>query len=284
MVALVVAVWYAMPWIQLTRADLMLEDANGRIERANQLLLETRLAELGLGSFTSLENISRNGEAVNAALPRLNEARNETQEAAVGMRRARSLILLPAWYPEYLGKKEEIANLRLEQIDRLEEAAINLNDLYGSGEAVFTANREMDRLMGQIQAALGALPGNPAAAGSQLEQIAQQMRLVQGQLDEAYNKQNFQLLSELSRAAGSHAELAEASVQLAQATAAGDQTRAQQAAVAVENKHQEAAIVRDHLDQWWLQWISPLEEEINSLRSRQQELDAEAEEIYGKRS
>lgn len=279
--ALLVAGWFGLRWTTMALASLQMANANGHIERANRLLSDARLEDMGSGSFTSLGNIERGTAAMDGALPLMRESREETAQAAAGARRARALILLPSWYSQYLEKKEQIANLRLEQLGRQEESATSLQELYASGALIFTSVEEMDRLQGRLQGSLGSLPGNPREAGAQITQIAESMRQIQKQLDDAHQERDFQLLFQLSRAAGSSADLAEAAIRLAEATAAGDQARAQQSAVDVESRTKDAVDCRDYLDLWWKQEVSTLSDESGQLQSRQEELESEAAEIYG---
>lgn len=277
-----VAVWYGGMWVQLKRADAMMSDANDAIAQSNELMSGIRVGDLGANSFTSLENINRASAAVSAALPLLTEARGDAERARDDARHARGLFRLPAWYYDYLEKKELIALLRIEQLDRLEQTTTNLSALYESGPVIFSSVETMDRLLGQFQAALGMLLSDPAQARTSMDQIAAEMRQVQNRLDAANAEHDFQLLADLSGSVAGNTRLVEQSADLAAATAAGDQAHAQQSAIALEKILLNTSVTRNFLDTWWSQEIEPLQREYTNLQSRQEELDLEAATIYSR--
>lgn len=277
-----VAVWYGGIWLQLKRADAAMSDANDAVARANELMSRIRVGDMGASSFTSLENINGASAAVSAALPLLTEARGDAERARDNARRARGLARLPAWYYDYLEKKELIALLRIEQLDRLQQTTTNLSALYGSGPVIFSSVEEMDRLLGQFQAALGMLLSDPAQARTAMDQVVGGMRQVQNRLDAANAEHGFQLLADLSGSVAGNIRLVEQSADLAAATAAGDQAQAQQSAIALEKTLLDTSVTRDFLDIWWSQEIEPLQGDYANLQSRQEELDLEAAAIYAR--
>lgn len=275
------AAWYGSAWMQLKRADSMMANANDAIARANERMSRIRVGDLGANSFTSLDNIKRASAAVNAARPLLADTRGDIERVRDEAHRARGLARLPDWYYSYLEIKEQIAQLRLEQLDRLEQTTAAMGALYASGPVIFNSIEEMDRLLGQFQAALGKLQSDPGQARASMDQIAAEMRQLQTGLDAANAENDFQLLADLSGSVAANIRLVEQSAALAAATAAGNQAQAQQSAIALEKLLLNTSITSNYLNNWWRQEIDPLERDFNALQSRQEELDQQAAAAYG---
>ncbi|MHB0867610.1 MAG: hypothetical protein ACYC6B_06070 [Thermoleophilia bacterium] len=276
----VAAAWYGGAWVQLKRADSMMASANDAIVRANERMSRISVGDLGANSFTSLDNINRASAAVNASRPLLADTRGDIERVRDEAHRARGLARLPDWYYDYLEIKEQIAQLRLEQLDRLEQTTAGMSALYSSGPIIFNSLEEMDRLLGQFQAALGKLQSDPAQARANMDQIAVEMRQLQTGLDEANTKNDFQLLADLSGSVAANIRLVEQSADLAAATAAGDQAQAQQSAIALEKSLMNTSITSNLLNNWWRREIDPLERDFTTLQSRQEELDQQAAAAY----
>ncbi|MHB1390436.1 MAG: hypothetical protein ACYCXF_04255 [Thermoleophilia bacterium] len=274
------AAWYGVAWMQLMRADSLMADANDAIARADEQMSLIGIGDLGASSFTSLDNINRAGTAVNAAQPLLAAARTDMEQVRDDTRRARGLGRLPDWYYNYLGTKDQIAGLRLQQLDRLQQTTAGLSALYESGPVIFSGTEKMDRLLGQFQAAMGRLPSDPAQARESLDQIAADMRRLQAGLDAANAQHAFQLLTDLSGSVAGNIHLVEQSADLAAATAAGDQAHAQQSAIALEKILLGTSGAGDFLNNWWRREIQPLQHDFADLQSQQEELDRQAAAIY----
>lgn len=271
---------YALIRAQTSRADSLLTGANGHIEQANALIAGLGLDKLDAGQFTSLENISTSASVAASAGPGLESARQETQAAADAARRARGLLLLPAWYGEYLSKKEEVAGLRLEQIDTLSQKIDDLNKLYASGDIIYKAIQDRDRLMGEFQAAYGMIKDDPTGAIRILGAVDQGLRQTMADLTAAYKQNGFSLLYDLSASTGRYIELTDLARSLASAAAAGDQAGIQDISASIENKLGELAQSTAIVDAWWQDRITPLERQNDELQTRQEQLDAEASAIY----
>lgn len=281
---LVFGAWFGLGWLQEKRADGALSQANFHIEKANGIMAEIEVGQLGSESFTSLDSINRAGGAVESMIPLLEQAASEISSAGEGAATAAGFPLLDSWYSGYLLKKRETAGIRMQQLEVLAETAERLRQLYSVGPVVFNSVQEMDRLFGQFQDALGNVQSSPAEASASLDQIAQSFSQLQKQLDQAYAETGFEILPELSRTAADNAGLASLAAQLADAAGAGDQARAQQAAIGLEEKLLSTSISGNMVDPWWQQQIQPLEQEYAELQSRQESLDAEAAALYGQRN
>jgi hypothetical protein len=145
---------------------------------------------------------------------------------------------------------------------------------------IFNSVQEMDRLFGQLSVALGKVQTSPEEARASLDQIALTFSQLQQQIDQAYADTGFEVLPELSRTAADNAALAQLAAQLADAAGSGDQARAQQAAVSMEQKLLSTSISGNTVDHWWQVQIEPLEQEYAELQTRQEELDAESAALY----
>lgn len=276
--------WFGLGWVQEQRADGMLSGANAHIEKANGIMDEVEVGQLGSGSFSSLDSIKRATDAADSMLPLLEQAATEVSKAREDAGTAAGLSLLDEQYNVYLLKKQETADARMRQLEVLAEITDRLKQLYAVGPVVFNSIQEIDRLFGQLQNALGKVQSSPAEASASLGQIAQSFSQLQSQLDQAYAETGFEILPRLSRTASDNAGLASLAAQLADAAGAGDQARAQQAAISLEQKLLATSISGNLVSQWWQQQIEPLENEYTELQSRQDALDVEAEELYGQRS
>lgn len=278
--ALTAGVWFGAHWIQLARADLLLTGANNHINRANEIMADVRLGDLDASSFNSLENIGKGAEAAGAAPEILAQAREEIKQAETNAHRARGLLLLPDWYYDYLAKKEEIARLRAQQVDRLSETAENLLGLFDSGPLIFRVNEETDRLIGRLESDLDLIPNDPINSGTDLIQVAQSLRALKKQIDDARENSDFQLLEQLSFAEGDLASLADLGAKLAVATATGDQAAAQNYSAQVSQKLSRESIGSDYPGKWWNEEIAPVQESFDRLQQGQRSLDTEAAVLY----
>lgn len=280
---LVAGVWFGIGWLQEKRADGLLALANSHIETANGIMAEIEVGQLGSDSFTSLEGISRAASATESMIPLLEQAATEVNSAREGAGTAAGFPLLDDWHRDYLLKKQEAAETRMQQLEVLAETAYRLQQLYAAGPVIFNSVQEMDRLFGQFQDALGKVQSNPGEASASLAQIALSFSQIQALLDQAYAETGFEILPELSRTAADNSGLASLAAQLADAAGAGDQARAQQAAINLEEKLLATSISDDTVDLWWRQQIESLELEYADLQSRQESLDAEAAALYERR-
>ena len=278
--ALAAAGWFPLPWVQEKRADARLSDANAHIEAANQYISQVQPAALAPSAFSSQDNINQARDAVAAALPLVTQAQQESTSAANDAGAAANYWRLPSWYSDYLSRKQQAADLRTTQAQTLTKTLGQLQLLYANGATVFQADQDLDRLLGQFQVADAKVQSDPASARTELDQVAASLRSVQQRLQDAYNSNGFELLSWLAQAAGSHADLAELSSQLADAAAAGDQGRAQTVAQQIQAKLGEIAGNSHDLDYWLQTTITPLRNDFENQRRQEEQLDAEAAAIY----
>lgn len=276
--------WFGLGWLQEKRADRLLSSANSHIERANGIMMEIEVGQLGSESFTSLESIGRADSAIKSMTPLLEQAATEISDARDDAGAAAGFPLLDEWQSSYLRTKEESANIRMQQLEVLAETADRLQQLYAAGPVIFNSVQEMDRLFGQLQDALGKVQTDPAEARASLDQIAVSFSQLQQRLDQAYAETGFEVLPELSRTAADNAGLAQLAAQLADAAGAGDQVRAQQAAISLEQKLLSTTISGNTVDLWWQQQIEPLEQKYTELQAQQEALDVEAAALYGQRA
>ncbi|MBI5870191.1 MAG: hypothetical protein HZB44_04430 [Actinobacteria bacterium] len=275
--------WFGIGWLQEQRADGMLTSANSHVGNANGIMAQIEVGRLGSESFTSLDSISQANRAIESMIPLLEEAATEISSAREDAGTAAGFPLLDDWYRTYMDKKRETAGLRMQQLEVLAETAGRLQQLYAAGPVIFNSVQEMDRLFGQLQDALGKVQNSPAEARTSLDQVSRSFSQLQQQLDQAYAQTGFEVLPELSRTAADNAELAQLAAQLADAAGAGDQARAQQAAVSLEQKLLTTSVSGNTVDLWWQEQIDPLEQEYAELQARQEALDAEAAALYEQR-
>lgn len=279
---LVLGGWFGLIWLQEQRADRLLASANSHVEKANGIMAGVEVGQLGSDSFTSLESIDRAGRAIESMIPQFEAATMELSSAQDDAATAAGLPLLDDWYSSYLDRKQETAGIRMQQLEVLDETANRLRQLYSAGPVIFNSVQEMDRLFGQLQVALGKVQTSPEEARASLDQIALTFSQLQQQIDQAYADTGFEVLPELSRTAADNAELAQLAAQLADAAGSGDQVRAQQAAISLEQKLLSTSISGNTVDHWWQVQIEPLEQEYAELQTRQEELDAESAALYEK--
>jgi len=281
---LALSAWSGLGWVQEKRADSLLSKANSHIETANGIMAGIEVSALGSESFTSLDSINSAAGAAESMIPLLEQAAAEVSSARDDAARAADIALIDEGYGNYLLKKEETAGARVQQLEVLAATTDQLQQLYSVGPVVFSSVQEMDRLFGQFQDALAKVQSSPAEASSSLGQIAGSFAELQKQLDQAYADTGFEILPELSRTAADNAELAMLAVQLADAAGSGDQAKAQQAAIGLEEKLLSTSISGNLVDLWWQQMIEPLEQEFAGLQSLQESLDAEAAALYEQRN
>lgn len=282
-VILAVGGWHGLKWLQVKRAETLLNSANSHMEKANGIMSDIKLVQLGQESFTSLDNINLASTAVQEMMPLLEQAATEVGLAEQDAGSAAVMLLLPEWQNEYLQKKQDTAAIREQQMTNLAETVRRLQQLYAVGPVVFSSVQEMDRLFGQFQAALGKVQSSPVEASESLGQIAWSFSQIQKQLEESYRQTGFEILPELSKTAADHADLSAVAAQLADAAGAGDQGRAQQAAVQLEEKLFSTSIAGNVIDSWWKSQIKPLKQEYSDLQTQEEELDLEAATIYSSR-
>jgi len=280
--AVAAGAWFGWQRVQIARADSLLTDANGHIERANQLLAEPGIDNLGAGDFSSLENINTSARVATDAMGRLSEIRQETDAATDAANRAAGLAFLPAWYQDYLAKKLEVAGLRSRQVDNLEQKTETVAQLYDSGALIFTSLQERDRLVGEFESAYGMIKDDPGPARNALGAVARELRATETRLRSAYQEKGFSLLSDLADSTAGYAELAELAQALADAAASGDQARIQDSSAKLETKLEEAGLNTGFVDSWWQDHIAPLERSYEDLEAHQQDLDSEAAVIYSR--
>ena len=262
--------WHGLEWLQVKRADNLLNSANSHIEKANGLMGNIKLEQLSSESFNSLDNIKLASTALQEMTPLLEQAATEVRQAELDAGSAAAMPLLPEWQSVYLQKKQKTAAIRGQQMVNLVEIVRRLQQLYAVGSVVFSSVQEMDRLFGQFQAAMGRVQSSPAEASESLGQISRSFSEVQKQLEESYRQTGFEILPELSRTAAGNAELSALAAQLADAAGAGDQGRAQQAAIQLEKKLLSTSIAGNAIDSWWKSQIKPLEQEYGDLRMREE--------------
>jgi hypothetical protein len=281
MAGAVFGAWRGAVLIQTKRAETLLDSGDAHITRANEHLSRTRLGDVGaVGAFSSVDNINRAASAADTALASLDEARPELESAAADAHRAARLQLIPTWYRDYLETKQQIAELRIAQVDEMRQAFTAIREIYGSGAVIFTSIEETDRLLGQYEAALGRIPASPAEAREQLQQIAAGMLAVKQRLDEAYTEKGFQLLADLSASVDVNAGIVDRSIELAQAVEDGDQSRIQSVTIDLENRLTESQTGTNYLGDWWEVNVAPYEESYRELQSRADELDSAASDIH----
>ena len=272
--------WYGLRWFETRRADALLEDANAHIHSADDLMARMQTDRLGRDSFTSIDNINRAAAALQEMKPLLGEAASDVQDAQDDVSAAAGLRLIDDSYRAYLGKKEEAADLRRQQLDTLASLVDRLDQLYAVGPTVFNSVQEMDRLLGQMQTSMSQVQSSPQSAGPSLQQISASFTQLQNQLDQSYAQSNLQLISELSKSAADNAGLASLGAQLADAAGAGDQAKAQQIASQMEEKLMAISAGGDPLEPWWRSQVDPLQNQFSDLQTQQVSLDAEAASLY----
>ncbi len=278
--AVAAAGWFALPRVQEMRADARLSSANAHIDTSNQYISQVLPAAMSAAAFGSQDNISQARDAVAAALPLVAQAQQESSAAANDAGAAANYWRLPSWYRDYLSSKQQAADLRTAQAQTLTKTLGQLQLLYGNGATVFQADQDLDRLLGQFQVADAKVQSDPSAARAELDQVAASLRSVQQRLQDAYNSNGFELLGWLAEAAGSHADLAELSSQMADAAAAGDQGRAQTVAQQIQAKLGEIAGNSHDLDYWLQTTITPLRNDFENQQRQEEQLDAKAAAIY----
>ncbi len=271
--------WFTLPWFQARRADSLLVDANGHIENANRVMADIGIDLLSLEGFTSLEGIDKAREAVAAARPRLEESAAEVDRAAAAADKGAGLARLPGWYANYLRKKREVAELRGQQLQILQDAADKLEELYQAAPLMFQSMEEMDRLLGRFESAMDTTQDDPSGAAATLDDISRSMRAIQQQLEDLFAQSGFILIQRMADNVRDNAELAEQSKLLADAVASGNQAMVQQTASDLENHLMKTDIGIDYLQLWLDTEIKPLKIDYEKLQSRQQQLDEEAAEL-----
>jgi hypothetical protein len=281
MAGAVFGAWRGAVFVQTKRADSLLDSGDAHVARANEHMSRTRLGDIGsVGAFSSVDNINRAAAAADTALASLDEARAELESAAADAHRAARLQLIPTWYRDYLETKQQIAELRVAQVDEMRLAFTAIREIYGSGAVIFTSIEDTDRLLGQYEAALGRIPASPAEAREQLQQIASGMRAIKQRLDDEYGEKAFQLLADLSASVDIYAGNIDLSIELAQAVEDGDQSRIQSVTIDLENRLTESQTGTDFLSDWWEENVAPYEESYRELQDRADELDSAAFDIY----
>jgi hypothetical protein len=278
-----VAGWLALPRIQALRADGYVQQANDEIDAANALLSDIDLSALGLDSFVSETSIQQTSATLHASLPALDDATGKVQLAIDSVDQASGLYRLPESYADYLEVKKEIAELRIEQLDTLKGAVEELQPLYDNGEVIFATIAEMDRIWGQVEYHIETLQNDPAEAAAGLRQAAASMRGLKEQIDSRNEASDFYLLESLSDSIEENAVLADVALELADAVAAGDQERVQQAAVAMDAQFMETTDTTSFVDKWVEYSVEPDVEELQELQEEQEELDLEAVQFFAKR-
>lgn len=282
--ALVAAgIWLAWPSIQVSRADRLIAEANEEIAAANEALSSVDLNAISLESLISIASIEQTRDSLDSSLPAIADAKARVQAAAAAVDQAAGLSRLPQGYYDYLDHKREITGLRIEQMETLEELIGELQKLYGDGDIIFSAVEEMDRLWGQVEYNLQMVQSSPAESAAGLNQAATSMRELQGRVDARHKESGFELLATLSESIGENARLADFAKALADAVAAGDQAGAQQAAVALESQLLETTDTSGFVDMWIQYSLKPDVGDFKDLQEEQEDLDAEAAELFSRR-
>lgn len=277
------AFWLAIPRVQMMRADRLITRANEEIAAANEALAAFDLASISLESFVSPESISQAGESLGNSIPAIDDAIEDVRRASESVDQAAGLSRLPAGYLNYLNSKKEITGVRIEQLEKLKETVEALRMLYEDGDIIFTAVEEMDRLWGQVDYSLQTVQGNPADSSAALGQAAQSMRDLQARIDARYDETGFFLLESLSDSIEDNAKLADLAKSLADAVQAGDQSGAQQAAVALEAQLVDTTDTSAFIDLWIEYSLKPDIDDFQELQEEQEDLDREAAELFGAR-
>ncbi len=272
--------WLALPRVQSARAGSMLEEANGHIADANASLEQLDFDLLSIEGFTSLDGITKAGQSLSGAGELIQASAADISEASAVVESASGLRLLPGWYREYLGIKLEIAGLRAQQLEIMMDASTRLEGLYGAAPLIFQSMSEMDRMLGQLEAAIAITQDDPQTASVELSDIAASMRSIQQQLDDLHQQSGFDLLENMSRNVADNAALAEAAGALADAVASGDQGRVQQQAGVLEQQLLDTTVGVDYLDLWLKTQLRPLKKDYDELQEKQVELDARAAALY----
>ncbi|MCL5883494.1 MAG: hypothetical protein M1539_05900 [Actinobacteria bacterium] len=272
--------WFGLGWVEARRADMLLREANGHIETADNIMAQMKLDRLGRENFTSLENINEAAAALQDMKLLLGQAAGPVNDAEDEMSAAAGLPLIDDNYRAYLEKKRDTAAVRRQQLDTLAATVDRLDQLYGVGPAIFNSVQEMDRLLGQLEDSMGKVQSSPQEAAASLRQTAASFLQVQKQLDQSYSQEGFPLLTGLSKTAADDADLATLGARLADAAGAGDQAAAQQAAVQIESRLMTISTSGDPIDPWWQEQIEPLQRQYSDLQSQLATLDAEAASLY----
>lgn len=262
----------------------MLARANADIASADEALAGVDLSSVNLDSFVSIASIQQTGESLNNSLPAIDTAIGHVNQAAAQVNEAAGLSKLPEGYRDYLDRKRDLAEVRLEQLVTLREMIESLRMLYQDGDVIFTAVEEMDRLWGQVEYYTQTVQNSPAESSAGLSQAAASMRQLKDQLDSRYAESGFDLLASLADSIEENALLADAARALADAVQAGDQAAAQQAAIAVENQILNTTDTSGFIDIWVRTSLKPDVRDFQDLQKRQEELDAEAAELFNNRS
>lgn len=275
-----IAVWFAVPRIQVMRADAKLVAANDAIAAANEQLSGIDLTTIGTESFVSVASIRATSETLNATLPVIDEAIEEVEAALEAIDAASGLYRLPESYVAYLAVKRETAELRIEQMEALRDLIDEAQPLYEHGDVIFTAIEEMDRLWGQVDYHMRTLQNDPAGARAGLQQAADTMYGLKEQLDSRGAESDFGLIELLSESVGENAKLAELARDLADAVGSGDQARVQQAAAAMEAQLLETTDTSGFIDVWVEYEIESEVSDFEVLQDEQEELDVEAAALF----
>lgn len=283
LLVLLAASFWAFPRVQIKKADSLLMDANGHIERTNRLFSEIETGRLGSQSFASLDDIEKTKTAIGGAETKLAEAEIEAGEASEDINKASRLTCLPAWYDDYLEKKVRLAELRRQQTTALREIAAKLEALYEVAPVIFEALAGFEKQMGRLESGIEQIQSNPEAASSRLKEVILELDSIKQSLDGRYAETSFQLLDDLSGNIGENTELARQALSLAEAAASGDQSQVQKTANTLYENLQKTEIGLDRLDIWMSKEIKPLEREYERLQEEEEVLDGEAEEIYQRR-
>lgn len=278
--AVTLGIWLGIPFVQAERANAKLASANNHVEEANMLMSRIEADKVGADTFLSLENINMAREAIAGAEPLLRQATDSVRAAAGDARSAAGLSSISPDYRDYLLKKAEIADLREQQLLVLGDTVSQLGNLYEAGTVIFTSLEEMDRLLGQFQVAMSLVQSNPTEASATLKQTSQTMLQVKQKLDDGYAATGFNLLTAMSQSVSDYADLSSLAAQLADASGAGDQTRAQTAAIELERKLMNTGGARTELENWWQSEINPRETLYRDLQTRMETLDQEAAGLY----
>ena len=276
--------WLLLPRVQVLRADNLVSQANQDIAAANEALAAFELADISLESFTSIASIQQAGESLSNSLPAIDAATVMIHQAALRVEQAAGLYHLPPGYRDYLEHKQEITELRIEQLERLEETVEELRMLYQDGDVIFTAIEEMDRLWGQVEYSLQTVQSNPANSGASLEQAAEAMRRLRDQVDARYQEHGFVLLDSLSGSIEENAKLADMAVALADAVLAGNQADAQQAASSLQAQLLNTTDTSGLIETWIEQLLKPGVDYFQQLQHEQEELDQQAAELFNSRT
>lgn len=277
--AVILAGWLFFPQLQTVRANSHLAAANSSVRQANRLVASIDADALKTARFSSVNEIHQEQNLLDQYSRQLHRAGSEIRQADAEASSAAGLARLPGGYRNYLQEKASVAQLRLKQIGNLQKAVAKLKQLYGSGDVIFQSLNDMDRLLGQLQAAIAELQANPDAARTSLENVSKSMRAIQQQLDQRRAQTGLDLLTDLSQKVSGDADVADLASRVAAAVASGSQSQAEASAQALVTRLLGLKATTDDVDRWMILNIDPLLNGYEQMQTEAKQLDSQAKAL-----